>query len=315
MFTISSKAKQFLIVSAKLLVVGGAFYFIYDRLANNDGLDWQRFSAILKNTESYLLIAAILLLTFLNRFIEILKWQNLVSWLQPLTLGKATEQVMAGVTAGIFTPNGIGEYAAKALYYDKKQAKQIIFLNLICNGIQLIIAVFAGLLGLFIFNYLYDVVSGFLLAGIILALAALGVILIAGRKFTVRGYSLQKIYQRINELPRKVHKKNALLALLRYMALVHQHYFLFLLFDVHLPYSLMLPTIAAVYFLGSSLPTFQALDFAVRGGVAVFFFGVLGVNEWIVVFAATLQWLLNIVIPVAIGSYYVFRFKRPTALR
>ena len=42
---------------------------------------------------------------------------------------------------------------------------------------------------------------------------------------------------------------------------------------------------------------------------AFFFFGLMGVNEWIVVFAATLQWLLNIFIPVCIGSYFVFRFK------
>jgi hypothetical protein len=51
------------------------------------------------------------------------------------------------------------------------------------------------------------------------------------------------------------------------------------------------------------------VDFAVRGSVAVYFFGILGVNEWIVVFAATLQWLLNIVLPVSIGSYFVFSFK------
>ena len=100
-----------------------------------------------------------------------------------------------------------------------------------------------------------------------------------------------------------------LLALGRYFCLIHQHYFLFLLFGVDLPYAEMLAVIAAVYFLGSSLPTFQLFDFAVRGGVAVFFFGLMGVNEWIVVFAATLQWLHNIVIPVSIGSYFVFRFK------
>ena len=62
-------------------------------------------------------------------------------------------------------------------------------------------------------------------------------------------------------------------------------------------------------FIASSLPTFQFFDFAVKGGVAVYFFGLLGINEWIVVFISMLMWFLNIVLPVLIGSVYVFRFK------
>jgi hypothetical protein len=89
----------------------------------------------------------------------------------------------------------------------------------------------------------------------------------------------------------------------------HQYYFLFLAFDVDLPYVTMMATIATVYFLASSLPSFQFLDFAVKGSVAVFFFGKLGVNEWIVVFISTLMWFLNVVLPVVIGSYYVMIFK------
>jgi len=68
-------------------------------------------------------------------------------------------------------------------------------------------------------------------------------------------------------------------------------------------------TITSVYLLASSLPTFQFLDFAVKGSVAVYFFGLLGVNEWIVVFISTLMWFLNVVFPVFIGSYFVLNYK------
>ena len=71
----------------------------------------------------------------------------------------------------------------------------------------------------------------------------------------------------------------------------------------------MIATISSVYFLASSLPTFQFLDFAVKGSVAVYFFGILGVNEWIVIFISTLMWFLNVVLPVVIGSYFVLNFK------
>ena len=95
----------------------------------------------------------------------------------------------------------------------------------------------------------------------------------------------------------------------RYLVFSHQYYFLFLAFDVDLPYLTMMGSIAAVYFLASSLPSFQFLDFAVKGSVAIFFFDKLGINEWIVVFISTLMWFLNIVLPVVIGSYFVLKFK------
>ncbi|RZJ71665.1 MAG: hypothetical protein EOO45_11635 [Flavobacterium sp.] len=307
--TLSRKAKQFLIALAKLLVVGGAFYFIYDRIANNEQMDWNRFSEMLAGQNSLPLIFVVLLLTFLNRFIEILKWQNLASTIRPVSVAMATEQVLAALTAALFTPNGIGEYAAKTLYFKKSDAKTVVFLNLICNGVQLIIAVLFGLAGLIIFNALYDVIPNRTLIIILATIIAVVAIVFSSRKITIRGYSIQKLGDKINELPKRIHRKNGLLAFFRYLCIMHQHYFIFLAFGVDLPYPIMISAIAGVYFLGSSLPSFQLLDFAVRGSVAVFFFGILGVNEWIVVFAATLQWLLNIVIPVTIGSYFVFRFK------
>jgi len=309
MFTLPRKAKQFLVLTAKLLIVGGAFYFIYDRIAQNKGLDWSRLTAAVTGPRSYGLVAVILLLSFLNRFTEILKWQNLIASFKKISVAQAADQVLASLTAGMFTPNGVGEYAAKALYYKKSQAKNIIFLNLICNGAQLIIAVMAGLAGLIAFNALYGVIPNRLLIVIVLAIIVLLAVVFASRKVAVKGYSLQKFFENINGIPKPIHRKNLLLAVCRYLSIVHQHYFIFLLFGLSLPYPVMLSAIMGVYFLGSSLPTFQFLDFAVRGSLAVFFFGLMGVNEWIVVFAATLQWLLNIVIPVALGSYYVFRFK------
>lgn len=309
MLSLSRKAKQFLVLTAKLLIVGGAFYFIWSRISDDEQLDWSRITEAVSRENAYFLIFLILLLTFLNRFLEIMKWQNLVSWLQPISLSRASEEVLAAVTAAIFTPNGIGEYAAKALYYKKQQARDIIFLNLVCNGIQLIIAVVAGILGLIVFNAMYDVMAGGVLFAITGAISVLFVLVFASRNLTIKGYSMQRLFAKVGEMPKSIHRKNILLAIGRYLSIIHQHYFLFLLLGADLPYPVMISAIAGVYFLGSSLPTFQLLDFAVRGSVAVYFFGILGVNEWIVVFAATLQWLLNIVLPVSIGSYFVFRFK------
>ena len=303
MLSISHKAKQLLVLLIKLLIVGCAFYFIYDQLANNDKLNWTLFLEKFNKNKSVLGISFILLLSVLNRFFEILKWQNLVSILKPISVFEATNQALSSLTAGLFTPNGIGEYAAKALFFEKSQAKNIIFLNLICNGAQVVVSMFFGIIGLLYLGYFkWDLIIVSFIIGLLILMFTL-------KKITIKGYSLEILIQKLNEIHQKIHQKNCYLAVCRYLVLSHQYYFLFLAFDVQLPYFTLMAAITSVYFLASSLPTFQFLDFAVKGSVSLYFFGILGVNEWIVVFISTIIWFLNLVLPAIIGSYFVMVFK------
>ena len=309
MISIPHKAKQFLVLLIKLLIVGGAFYFIYNQLANNDKLDWEKFIILFQKNQSVAGISFILLLSVLNRFFEILKWQNLVLYIHKISLPEATKQVLGALTAGLFTPNGVGEYAGKALFFEKSKAKKIVFLNLICNGIQMILSIVFGIFGLLYFNATYNIITSKTVAILFGICFLLFGILFFSKKINIKGYSIERMIHKINEIPKSIHQKNIFLAICRYLVFSHQYYFLFLAFDVDLPYFTLMATIASVYFLASSLPTFQFLDFAVKGSVAVYFFGILGVNEWIVVFISTLMWFLNVVLPVIIGSYYVMIFK------
>ncbi|CAC9973923.1 lysylphosphatidylglycerol synthase transmembrane domain-containing protein [Flavobacterium panici] len=313
MISIPHKAKQFLVLLVKLLIVGGAFYFIYDQLANNDKLDWQKFITLFRKNQSVLGISFILLLSVLNRYFEILKWQNLAKVIHEISGYEATKQVLAALTAGIFTPNGVGEYAGKALYYPKSEAKKVVFLNLICNGIQMILTVIFGIFGLMYFNSQYNVITSKTVAILFGGFMVILIVLFSLKKLKIKGYSIEKLIHKINEIPKSVHQKNILLGVLRYLVFSHQYYFLFLAFDVDLPYLTLMAAVTSVYFLASSLPTFQFLDFAVKGSVAIYFFGILGVNEWIVVFISTLMWFLNVVLPVILGSYFVLNFKTKSA--
>lgn len=303
MISISNKTKQFLVLLIKILIVVGAFYFVYNQLATNDKLDWKKFIVLFQKNKSISGILFILFLSFLNRFLEILKWQNLIASFKYISIAEASKQVLAALTAGIFTPNGVGEYAGKALYFEKNNTKQIVFLNLICNGIQLILTVFFGTVGLLFLGYYFW--------SLMIIIIVLGLIIFSflSKKIKIKDYSIERFLFKVNEIPKKIHKKNIALAIARYITFSHQYYFLFLAFDVNLPYFTIMATITTVYFLASSLPSFQFLDFAVKGSVALYFFSKLGVNEWIVIFVTTIMWFLNVVIPVIIGSYYVLKFR------
>ncbi|MFD2908895.1 hypothetical protein ACFSX9_09110 [Flavobacterium ardleyense] len=303
MISIPHKAKQFLVFTIKFLIVIGAFYFIYDQISNNSKLDWNKFQNLVVEKTAITTMLFILLFSIANRYLEILKWQNLASFIQPISVGEASKQVLGALTAGIFTPNGLGEYAGKALFFKKEQTKQVIFLNLICNGIQMILTIIFGTIGLIFIGYWKWSLGIIAIASVLLFTSFLS------KNITIKGYSIQKLLHKINEIPKRIHRKNVILGILRYIVFSHQYYVLFLVFDVDLPYLTLISSISAVYFLASSLPSFQFLDFAVKGSVAVFFFGKLGINEWIVIFISTLMWLLNVVLPVIIGAYFVMRFK------
>ena len=303
MISISHKTKQFGVFIIKLLIVIAAFYFIYHQLANNSKLDWDKFLDLFKKNQSVAGITFLLFLSFLNRYFEILKWQNLAQEVAVISKMEATKQVLAALTLGVFTPVGIGEYVGKALYFEKKETKKIIFLNLICNGIQVLVTGLFGLIGMVMLGYYYW--------SILLILSCVVVILISffTKRILIQGHSIENFISRINAIPKKIHHKNILLGLCRYLVFSHQYYFLFVAFDVNLPYLTLMATITTVYLLASIIPSFQFLDFALKGSLAVYFFGKLGVNEWVTVFVTTLMWFLNVVLPVVIGSYYVLIFK------
>ena len=306
---LSPKIKHFLVLLAKIVIVAGAFYFIYNQLVNNEKLNWTDFKTFVVEKQSFWPLFTLVVLTFLNRFIEILKWQNLIQLVRKITVLESTKQVLSAITVAIFTPNGIGEYAGKALYYDKKDSGRVIFLNLICNGIQMFLSVFIGFIGLMYLNYHYNLISWSSVALILGGLSVLIIFILTTKKIKIKGYSIQLLLDKINEIPKNIHRKNIVLALCRYLCFSHQYIILYRMFDVDTPYFLLMSGITSVYLLSSSLPTFQIFDFAVKGSVAVFIMGVIGINEWIVIFISTMIWLLNIVLPVSIGSYFVFKYK------
>lgn len=306
---LSPKIKHFLVLLAKIIIVAGAFYFIYNQLVHNEQLNWSDFKKIVVEKQSFWPIFILLVLTFLNRFMEILKWQNLIQLVRKISVWESTQQVLSAITVAIFTPNGIGEYAGKALYYDKKDSGKVVFLNLICNGIQMILSITIGFLGLLYLNAHYKIIGWTKVLVIVGVISLLITVISFTKKITIKGYSFQLLLNKINEIPKTIHQKNIFLAICRYLCFSHQYIILYRMFDVDTPYLLLMSAITSVYLLSSSLPTFQVFDFAVKGSVAVFMLGILGINEWIVIFISTMIWLLNIVIPVSIGSIFVFKYK------
>lgn len=317
MNAISYKAKQFLLVLLKLLIVCGAIAFLYTQLKSKDLSDWY----LVSQKFSLLSFSGIVFLSFLNWLLECLKWKNLVSSFKKIKLRQAVEQTLGSLTASIFTPNRIGEYVAKSMYYPKEQIKKIIFLNFLGNAVQMLVTVFFGIIGCVFFFVLspdrFD--ENYFKTGFVFwlpVISAFGLILglFFFKKWRFYGYSIDHLIGKIHLFPAGKHFANVQYSILRYLIFSHQFYFLLLLFDVNVSYPDALLTIFTMYFFASVVPTIHFMDVVVKGSVAVFLFEKLGVNQWTVVAVTTLMWLLNLMIPVLIGSVFVMKFKPKSAL-
>ena len=308
------KTKQFFFVLIKLSIVVGAFYFIYQKLLNNPELKFEDFLRFSDKNKLFSTIN-IIFLVFLSGFnwiLEIMKWRFLISKIKKISFLEATEQSLGALTASIFTPNRIGEYGAKAIYFEKSQRKKVLLLNLVSNMLQMSVTVILGVIG-FIFlykNYEVDIDYRFIRALILLTLIALFALFgLKQNRFNVKGFSFEKVINYIKNLGVKYLGIGFLLSVLRYAVFSFQFYFILTLFGVQLNYVDAMILITSMYLLASIIPTISIFDVVIKGSVALYVFGLADINQLPILSCILLMWLLNFALPSVFGSYYVLNFN------
>lgn len=316
-YTLPYKTKQFFFGLIKLSIVIGAFYFIYQKLMNNPELDFRSFIdfSSKKDIFSFKNIVFLLFLTVFNWFFEITKWKILVSPIKKISFKNAFEQSLGSLTASLFTPNRIGEYGAKAIYYTSNYRKRIVLINLLGNMLQMFITAIFGIIGFCFFVTKYQInidyykFAQYLLIGIlIIILIAFGV---QKRTYTVKGVPLEKIKHFILEFSKKTAALALFLSMLRYMVFSFQFYFLLQCFEIEISYFSAMTVITSMYLLASIIPSIFIFDVVIKGSVAIYLFGIIGINEITVLSTITIMWLLNFVLPSIPGSYFVINFNLP----
>lgn len=309
------KTKQFFFVLIKLSIVFGAFYFIYNRLSTNGYLDFSVFVDFLTKNDVFLTknIIFVLFLSIFNWFLEILKWQNLVSFVKKISFKEALDQSLGALTASLFTPNRIGEYGAKAVYFSKSYRKRVLLLNLLGNMAQMSATILFGIIGFITFINKYDVEISYIklsrLLILIVILLGFSVLGIKQNRYRIKGFSIERITDYIKEIPSKNHALNIFYAIIRYLIFSFQFYFLLTVFGVSVSYINAMVVITSMYLLASIIPTIFIFDVVIKGSVAVFLFSYVNVNELTVLSIITIMWLLNFVLPSIFGSYFVLNFN------
>ncbi len=309
--TSSYKSNQLLWLVLKLLTVILCCYFIFTNIAFNEELKFIDFYTKMINfgVFSSKNIIFMLFFTIINHFLEIKKWKTLTKSVKKNSWFEATEQSLASLTFSIITPNRIGEYGAKVLYYPNNKRKQILLLNFAGNFYQLAITIILGMISLvYLCKYAsFSIVSSQISIIIIIALPVVAAIF----------YSLKEKYSTINDwfskiielLSVKNNKIVILISLLRYLVFSHQFYFLIQCFKLNISYLEAMTAISSVYLIASFIPILSLFDVALKGSVAIIVFSIFGIDSIQILSITTLMWLLNFAFPAIVGSYFIFQFN------
>lgn len=311
------KTKQYLLALGKVLVLVITFGYIFYRLQNNTDLNLTAFfeGIISKGAlASYYFLIFFLLATF-NWIFEVLKWKSLASTLEKLNFKTALKQTLASLTVSLATPNRIGEYGAKALFFHREKRKKVLLLNFYSNGIQLLTTVIFGVLGLFHFLLNYNV----LYSSTALIYLAIGVSIFLivmyyfkEKELLMKGFSISNVFKFFKRFPNSIKANVVLFSICRYLIFSSMFYGLLLFFGAELSILNGMSLIFSMYLLVSVIPTIFILDVVVKGGVAVWLFSFAGISDLTVLSTVLIMWILNYVLPSIIGSYFVLFYQPVT---
>lgn len=259
------------------------------------------------------------LLIVVNWSLEAKKWQLLALRIEQISFVQAIKSVLAGLSLGFLAPSFLGDATAKVMSLESKQRAKSLGAVILGGGIQFYVALCFGTMAFFYFViFVKDAVS--ISERILSMLLLISVIL--GFWLFVNRTSLPKLFQ-VKWLKTYSQFFNVLVeysqteiisivqvAVLRYVTFSMQFVIMLKLFDISLPIFDLMMVVFLVFLVKSVIPAFNFLsDLGVREFSALYFFQYFHISATPIVSATLSLWLLNILLPVLVGTAFVFQLK------
>jgi uncharacterized membrane protein YbhN (UPF0104 family) len=340
-----AKTKKVLSFLVKLVVSLGTICYVvwkiqheYENAALSPFLPTDLISTYLWEGLPWLLLA--LLLVPVNLGLETLKWKLLVREFYPdVGYFRSYAAVLAGMAAGILTPNRVGEYAGRALYLKKGKRVEAITATFMDRIAQMLVTMTMGVLalGVSIFGVTGALLPEFLggafgwIVGLLILLTILAWVLVLYpallvkllRPFRERAAWIRQAITALEQLSLKLMGTVLVLAFARYLVFFLQ--FLLLLTVFFFPGGsavggfesvgeVGLVCIPLVFLFKSIIPSVGLTELGVRETVAVTVFeafGVDGLGSLLVVVATTALYVINVLVPTLVGAGFLWGIRLP----
>lgn len=316
----TSKYKKTLSLFIKAAIVIFAFWFIYVKINSNANL--KNFRQLLKQipqSEIIAVIGLVFLLMFVNWILEAVKWKRLVSHIEQISLWRSIESVFCGLTLAIFTPNRLGEYGGRVFFLSPKRRIIGVVAMAVGNIGQMVLTNVFGAIAVSAFVYRFTPVDYRLFYALSVLAVAFCVFFIVfyfniswlngmllSMRFT-RKY--KKFYSILARYKKAELFKILMYCLARYIVFSAQYFILFVWLIPGLYYLDIIMMVCILFFVQSTLPSLDLFDVGIRSITASYFFSFITQHEVAVIACTASIWLINIIIPAILGTYFVFKLN------
>jgi Lysylphosphatidylglycerol synthase TM region len=299
-----------------VLILGVILYRAFQQKQQNFRDLLNEFSKIVSPKNIYKL-GFVIALIFVNWGCEAKKWQILAKKFDNISFIDAYKSVLVGLTLGFITPANLGDFAGRVLHLSKENRLVGFGTVLLGNGIQFYVTLIFGILSYLIIWSENILIFDQLIFGILLFCAVLGVIVFLHRHkfqtYLIR-FSWIKPYQNylnaLIESENEYFSKVFLWTIIRFI--IYSMQFVIMLRIFHIEVALIdLWAISCLVLLFKTLiPQINFLsDLGVREISALHFFSFYSVNISSVITATFALWIINILLPVIVGSIFLLKIK------
>ena len=301
-----------------LIVVFALYLLIKSKIEHYDEFK-QSFKHLFLPENKYL-IAIIILLTPINWAFEAWKWQKLACKIEKTSFWEAYKGVLIGLTFATATPMMIGDFAGKILMLKTDKRLQSVGAILLGNSLQLYVSLLFGTIS-YLFFIIWANPQPFLLHISLLSLLTL--CLIFG---IFLSFNLSNIDQFLSKNKLLEYLKKYLLvlenytlfelqnlffiAVSRYFVFSIQFLLMFKIFQINLPNTIIFAGIGIVFLGKTFISMLNVLgDLSIRELTSIYYFSFFGTNIAAISSATFMIWLINVLLPILIGSLFILQLK------
>lgn len=292
----------------KVVVFIGICYALYIQLAKISIEDFEEIDV----SNWFYFLVAVLLVVF-NWGIELIKWIIVIKPISKEHSGLTlTKSLFAGIATGIITPNRLGNFIGRMLYFKGRKRILAALGTLYANLSQFLATLIFGAIGFYsVGDQLIGEENHYILKAVLIGATCISffiyIIFAFGPeifKFMYRKY--QNTIEILQDQLKHVSFILLLLSLLRYLVFISQFGLLLLAFGAS--YSEDLISALYLHFLiVSILPSLVMGKLVIRETVALLILGSFIPNQAIVVASSLTLWIINLGLPSLIGLYFILK--------
>jgi hypothetical protein len=317
--TRSAKKIVSYLLKAGILIVAGWFIYRQFNKKNNDLKQFEHFASQISTTHVVIVMGLVVLLMFLNWFLEALKWRYVTKTLINISLWEAVEAVFCGLTWAVTTPNRLGEYGGRVMFLPPRKRVPGIFAMGVGSFSQGSVTNVLGVIAMvwFVVNYIH---TNLVLAWSVTAVCAIIVAIQVVFYFNInRAVPLLdrvpfiKKYHRFFEVMGRYHTHELIkimgFSIARYLTFSFQYFLVFQMLVPGMNIGAMMMMLMLFFLVSSAVPSLDLFDIGVRGFTASHLFVYVTDQNIAVIAGVSSIWLINLFIPAILGSLFVLKLK------